>query len=533
MPIKISKSLRSEIVDAVQRENIESLLRQKADGRCFLCNGNMNEASEDLEADHDLPTREGGDTSLENLNLVHKRCNRFKKNNPTVLVRNFLSMNEFIDANHDATFADVLKDFYRVTTQPFVITDITPKYFSVDLPNGTSIKKIPINTVAIPGKEKDIHFSYLQIPLNSIYNDDVQPRTVKIKHLFSLYQDLHFNPIHEPSSMRLEGELRVGENKFLMFDGQHKAISKALLEWKKSENMGDVLIDAKIYLNLDRDEATKLVNSIQSKIIKLGLTKTEFAMKMNQEYRAAYEDYEQRCSDDGSIQSEYGFIESRPANERPRATQALFQARRVDVYEDKKGETPLRIRKYIKGSKDAPARIDSHLELKETTFYSKLLDKLLYKKPLKDELDRDDTKRAVERINIRMLLEILVETVFEDDGLDSSAKKRIKSQSGLVLWIDFINRQIEFLLNEKFPENKNTLLLDYDLGQYKEKLTLFSSRFAKHPIWNVEDVNQSVKVAAFYNDLQKNKNIEVHAKEVSLTMPYCAGMDALTGTELL
>ena len=297
--------------------------------------------------------------------------------------------------------------------------------------------------------------------------------------------------------------------------------------------MGDVLIDAKIYLTLDRDEATKLVNSIQSKIIKLGLTKTEFAMKMTQEYRAAYEEYEQRCSDDGVIQSEYGFIDSRPANERPRVKQALFQARRVDVYEDKKGEAPLRIRKYIKGSKDAPAKINPNLELKETTFYSKLLDKLLYKKPLREELDRDDTKRALERMNIRMILEILVETVFEDDGLDSAVKRRIKSQSGLVLWIEFINRQIEFLLNEKFPENKNTLLLDYDLGQYKDKLTSFSSRFAQHPIWNVGDVNQSLKVAAFYNDLQKNKNIEGHAKEVALTMPYCAGMDSLTGSELL
>ncbi len=533
MPITISNSLRSEIVDAVEKENIENLLRQKADGRCFLCGGKMNEASEDLEADHDIPAREGGNTSVENLNLVHKRCNRFKRNNPTVLVRNFLCINEFIDVHHDATFADVLKEFYQVTTRPFVITDVSQKHFSLDLPNGTSIKKIPINTVAIPGKDKDIHFSYLQIPLNSIYNDDVQPRTVKIKHLFSLYQDLHFNPLHEPSSMRLEGDLKVGQNKFLMFDGQHKAISKALLEWKKAENMGNVLIDAKIYLNLDRDEATKLVNSIQSKIIKLGLTKTEFAMKMNQEYRAAYEEYEQRCSEDGSIQSEYGFIESRPANERPRVKQALFQARRVDVYEDKKGEIPLRIRKFIKGSKDAPARIDPNLELKETTFYSKLLDKLLYKKPIKDELDRDDTKRSVERMNIRMVLEILVETVFEDEGLHSSVKKRIKSQSGLVLWIEFMYRQIEYLLNDKFPENKNTLLLDYDLGQYKDKLTGFSSRFAQHPIWNVEDVNQSLKVAAFYNDLQKNKNIEAHAKEVALTMSYCAGMDSLRGNELL
>ena len=126
-----------------------------------------------------------------------------------------------------------------------------------------------------------------------------------------------------------------------------------------------------------------------------------------------------------------------------------------------------------------------------------------------------------------MVLEILVETVFEDDGLDSSVKKRIKSQSGLVLWIEFMNRQIEYLLNDKFPENK-TMLLDYDLGQYKDKLTVFT----QFRIWNVEDVNQPSKVAAFYNDLQKNKNIEAHGV-FTQTMPYCAGMENLTGNELL
>jgi len=533
MPIKISKSLRSEIVDAVEKGNIENLLRQKASGKCFLCDGLMNEASEDLEADHDIPSSEGGATSVENLNLVHKRCNRFKNNNPTVLVKNFLCINEFIDANNDASFADVIKEFYKVETKPFIITEVNASSFSIDLPDGTSIRKIPINTVKIPGKEKKIQFAYLQIPLNSIFNDDVQPRTVKIKHLFSLYQDLHFNPLHEPSSMRLENELKVGENKFLMFDGQHKALSKALLEWREKDIMDNVLIDSKIYLNLNKDEATKLVNSIQSKIIKLGLTKTEFAMKMNQEYRAAYSEYEERCNEDNAMQSEYGFIESRPANERARVKQALFQARRVDVYDDKKGESPLKIRKYIKGSKDAPSKIDPNLELKETTFYTKLLDKLLFKKPLKEELDRDDTKRSVERMNIRLILEILVESVFEDQDLPPHVKKRIKSQSGLVLWIDYIKRQIEFILNPRFPENKETLLLDYALEHDREKLLAFSVKFAKHPIWNVDDVAKTNRVAAFYNDLQKNKNIESHAKEVALTMAYCAGLESLKGSELI
>ena len=85
--IKIGKTLKSKIVDTVERANIEQLLKQKAQAKCFLCNGELNYNSDDIEADHDVPESEGGETNEVNLNLVHLHCNRFKGKHSSLLVK--------------------------------------------------------------------------------------------------------------------------------------------------------------------------------------------------------------------------------------------------------------------------------------------------------------------------------------------------------------------------------------------------------------------------------------------------------------
>jgi hypothetical protein len=128
-------------------------------------------------------------------------------------------------------------------------------------------------------------YVFTQVPISSIFNDNVQPRVMKSSHVFKIFQDLHTNPLHEPSSARMQNEpINGGKNKFLMFDGQHKTVAKMLVsDGDKS------LIDLKIYLNLSQTEANVLVNTIQAKITKLGLTKSEFAAKMGDEFRDEFE----------------------------------------------------------------------------------------------------------------------------------------------------------------------------------------------------------------------------------------------------
>lgn len=67
------------------------MLWKKCDGKCFLCGGVLNRASDYIVPDHDKPVADEGPTTLANLNLAHSGCNSWKRNHPTAPASAFLS----------------------------------------------------------------------------------------------------------------------------------------------------------------------------------------------------------------------------------------------------------------------------------------------------------------------------------------------------------------------------------------------------------------------------------------------------------
>ena len=142
MSIKISNKIKNEIIDDHEKANIESLLIQKAAGKCFLCKGELDSSTQDIEADHDIPVSSGGRSSLQNLNLAHLECNRFKRANPSVQVKKFLPLKKFIEINPDANYDIVGKEFFNINPNAVVITKQSK---SISFRVGTSeIKNIPV-----------------------------------------------------------------------------------------------------------------------------------------------------------------------------------------------------------------------------------------------------------------------------------------------------------------------------------------------------------------------------------------------------
>jgi hypothetical protein len=521
MSIKISKKIINEIIDDHERLNIENLLIQKAAGKCFLCGGNLDSDKQEIEADHDIPASDGGESSFMNLNLTHLECNRFKKQNPSVHVKKFLPLKKFLQNNLDANFDNVGKEFFKIN--PVQVTlDYKGKLLNLNV--GTrEIKNIPVYSEPVPNRNKSIEYCFVQIPLNWIFNDVVQPRPIKSSHVFDLFQDLHLNPLHEPVGARLEFENLNGQNKILMFDGQHKAVAKILIEY----NGGDYensKIDLKLYLNLTQQEATHLVNSIQSKIIKLGLTKSEFAKKMGNEWESAFRAYEQKCLSVGVSPSEIGFVNDAPIEQRKRRKEALIQARLSQlILSTESGGNELKLFSLTKTN-------DKQLEIKETTLFSKLLQKLLIITPLSDELDNDDTKRSLERQNIRSILDIMYEELFvESPELSKEKISQLKSQSSLTLIVDYT----KLFLASTLMVDKSDLFFNQRIEQNLERYRSFLNKYKLHPIWNYSNVeNKSIKVERFYNQLKQNQSLLEIAKTISLTQGYCAGMEQLNGKEL-
>jgi hypothetical protein len=521
MSIKISKKIINEIVDDHERLNIESLLIQKAAGKCFLCRESLDSESQEIEADHDIPSSDGGESSLKNLNLTHLDCNRFKKQNPSVQVKKFLPLKKFLQLNPDANFDIVGKDFFKIKPVPVTLS-YNGKNLNINV--GTKeINNIPVYSEPVPNRSKSIEYCFIQIPLNWIYNDVVQPRPIKSSHVFDLFQDLHLNPLHEPVGARLEKDNLNGINQILMFDGQHKAVAKILIGYNGGD-FENAKIDLKLYLNLTQQEATHLVNSIQSKIIKLGLTKSEFAKKMGNEWESAFRTYEEKCLSLGISPSEVGFVNDAPIEQRKRRKEALIQARLSQlILSNESGGNELKLFSLTKTN-------DKFLEIKETTLFSKLLQKLLTISPLSDVLDNDDTKRSLERQNIRAILDIMYEELFvESSELSKEKISQLKSQSSLTLIVDYT----KLFLASSLMVDKSELFFNHRIEQNLERYRSFLNKYKSHPIWNYSDVeHKTIKVERFYNLLKQNQSLQEIAKTITLTQGYCAGMEQLNGKEL-
>lgn len=526
--IQISKTLINKINDEDFKKNIENLLRQKSGGRCFLCRSQFNFASDLIHADHDVPEADGGPTDYDNLNLAHANCNKFKKDNPTLLVQKFLPFRQFLDNNLQVNFDKVSRDFFGIKPKPIVIEPNGRNNVIISFPNKKKSAPLPIYLEQKPGINGQIfYYVFLQAPACALVNDQVQPRDIKSTHILKIFMDLHQNPLHEPSSVRLEKEYtgKSMKTNLLMFDGQHKTVAKMLVSCGK-----DSLIDIKLYLGLSKEQATVLVNTIQSKIIKLGLSKSEFAAKMGDEYVDAFNYYEESCELHKEKITEAGFIKFFPKSKQAGAKKLLIQSRINEIF--KMDNNDLNILELVEGRSKFKSK---KTIINETTFINKIICNLLHVKPLSVEINEDEI-RILERNNIRIILNAFYEKCLYYDensatGDEIEKVQKLKSQSSLSLFTTYISDLCRHIYI-KPAEEIFTLI---DITADKDKIGIIQKaieRYANHPIW-VHHGNSSLKVRNFYDVLQKNGTLKYEAENVRLNLAYLLDVEKLKGDELV
>lgn len=516
--IKISKSLVSKFPKKEQT-NLEQKLKQKSNGKCYLCKEEFNFATDEIELDHDVPVAENGKHEIANSNLVHGSCNKWKRNNPSLKAQKFLPLKIFLEKRSDVNFSDLQREYFKINSKEITIENIKGNKLDIHFPNNTKIIS-DIFEESINGNRL-IKYIFIQVPFQALYNDnDVQPRNIKQNQVLRIFSDLHKNPIHEPIGLRLEKQFKKGNNKLLMFDGQHKTVSAMLMEKGK--------IDAKLYLDLTNSEATYLVNSIQSKIPKLPLMKLELASKMEDEFRYMYEKYIAECENIGKDTSEHDFIDNWvSADERTRAKDALIKARiaQITEYPDfdlmaiVDGSTSIKDKKYL---------------ITQQILQNKILKQFINSKPIKET--NGETLRETERKNISSILNLYYKVSLGDfadklNNLTLDQKNKIHNllrQSSISLACDLMHEYLKWVTTAGHNQN---FLLEKPLGKKElNKFEIALKRFTDHPIWST--TIQSVKTKEFNNLNQKNQSLKDIAKKISLTLGYIAGTDDLIGTEL-
>src|SRR5690606_14478795 len=398
------------------REDVEDRLWDQSGGKCFLCGEELNRASDEILADHDHAEFEGGATSIQNLNLVHKSCNSAKRNNPTVDVKPYLRLQAFIRRHEGSVRYGECAAHFGIQAKPSIVNFQDDETIRVELPGG-SIAQSPVYRTV--NSEGQFRYCFIHVPRDAIFNDDeCQPRNIKLPQIWAIYVDLQKNPLHEPPGCRLiqsEGRWRIA-----MFDGQHKTVAS----WMA----GQKSIVVKLYLDISLHQTIRLVNSVQAKIKKLPLSPFEIAAKLADEWRGQFEEYEAEVGSESV--SEKGFIDWLKPNDRRRGKQA-FEEARIQRILDREEFALLRFIK--RGGTGAGEGL-----IPEAAFKSKLLKEMVCQKPLAVAGPEGELLRTREAENITKVLNYFASKVFEPNGeevaLDESqleTRRRFSYQASL------------------------------------------------------------------------------------------------------
>jgi hypothetical protein len=489
------------------KADIEDYIWSVKDKHCFLCGKELNRSSDKIELDHNIPVSEGGLDTLENLNLTHASCNRYKRNHNTIDVRPHLKFQRFWEENAgDVNFRTALEYFGIKPSQCFIRVSSDGKMAEVE----SELGKVKVNVFVEPVGEKTHLFCFAALPVSCVENDDViQPRSIKLAHLFSIATDISKNPLHEQPAVRLTGA--TDTKRILMFDGQHKTVANMI--------NGRLSVVFKIYINISEQEAIELVNSIQSRIKKLPLTPFELAAKMSDEFIRKLEAYENEVGSANA--SEAGFVAWLDPDDRTRAKKSIESA----VIDRVIGDGDLAFNRII----ERPGRQEVPLvSIKESAFQNNVLKTLLFTKPLPLSYLGEGMKTAREREsrNVVRLLNMIFDRGFtprvdEDIEREELRLSRLKYQGSL----QYMCRTFKQLASRLvIPQHDDETFYDREFSEEVwETISTYMDAFFKHPVW-VADFASSQKLRSVNDALQKNQGIDAAFKAVTLHAAYCAGL---------
>jgi hypothetical protein len=502
--IKISNSLKKRL-PADQRDNLEEFLWAKSNSKCFLCAAPLNRASETIEADHEKPVSEGGLDTRENLNLAHLECNRFKRNSPSVDARRWLRFKHHLSTIPERPrYVDCLP-FFKIEPSPVVI-EVKETTVDFEFPDGT------LATAPIFEESTDsnvFRFVFVEVPQDALYNDaSVQPRAIKPGHVLDILTDIQKNPIYEVPGCRLKKGQKPQEKEILMFDGQHKTLAAWLAGRKR--------IVVKLFLNLSRDQAVQLVNSVQAKIKKLPLSPFELITKLADEWKSSIEKYLSEVGEDKA--SEDHFIKWLDPTDRSRAKSAMEAARYAIILEDDE----LAIMKYIQRA--GQVMPESPFLIKENMLKSKVLKQLIYSQQLDVSWVEGARLREHESINIVRVLNMLVKHIIpmHSEG-DFSPQERIRAerlstQAALSYTAELLKAVVshEFILGN----NESAFMkADPDNSEKWDKIEKAIERLISHPVWTATS-DAGPRMRAVEDALSKNQNIRNAFESVRLDTGY-------------
>ena len=374
---KIAKLLKRRHLARLSVDKIAELIK-RSNGKCYLCNENLNFEKEikKIEGDKKDPSET---LSIENLYLAHEQCNNDKKDQPVSLARIKIAFKKFYEKKDEfITFDEFLDEYVENNRKSIKVKTLKDKL----------VLKFRDEETILPfftDPTTKVKYCFGEISISYLFNDkDVQPRPIDKTHLFKLVDDFQSHPVHEPSNCRLITKKELNENyidaELLQFDGQHKSAAQVLL--------GREFLPFKIYINPEIKMIRELVVIIQNEIKKKAVLESIIIKRM----KAAYQDRWNGYLELSGEHSEAGLIDSLPAREKNLAKKELKNA----IYDNIIENSRLKLTEFLskgktKGERKRPVSIN---------LLKQILDSFLYTKPSNLALETKKDVREIEAENV-------------------------------------------------------------------------------------------------------------------------------------
>lgn len=386
-----------------QREQLERRLRDRQNGRCFICDEIIDLILHkgQLDIDHIDPLIKDGLDSENNFALTHAKCNRTKGASNLAVARRLAEFEKLQEqaieqGKRGANLGDLLEKYGGAKSLLRLRREVDRVELSFSEAGDNRVLAFPLLHDKLSGMDT----FFASVPLAYLHHDDrINPRSIGsnirglIEEFLSKNPQLHVGLAWWAAEQDGAGPVKV-------FDGQHKAAAQILLGVKELPVRIFVEPDINVLLDANTNAGGKLHQIAFDSAVMRHLGSTLYAERVNQ-----YRSMRGMTADDYSF-SEADLVKFFRGESREMARYIIDSQRDATTHDS--SNKLLEFVEWAGKGADRPLAYNSI----ERSFFKEFLYKKALDSPIDEGMEQGRNPRVLERQQLIKLMSIFAEVFF-------------------------------------------------------------------------------------------------------------------------
>lgn len=391
--------MHSPYLESLSKEKKEELINNLykiQNGKCFICQHDIDLQLQPYEIDHIIPLANQGKDQPSNFALTHKPCNDTKLDGDLKIARILFNLKDIQkkvkneDKNKQMTLADVLKEYGGSKHE--IHYSINNDVFRYTLPEiDNKIYESHIFTDYL-SQEK---FIFIELPIEYVHHSDLNPRGIS-NNISKLIKE--FNKKNPQLQL---GLAILQDNKIKIFDGQHKAVAQIVL--------GSRTVVLRVFISPDIERLRDTNNAAGSTLKQVAFDRSILRQLNSQLYIDKINQYKKEMKLD---EQDCSFSEQELVNffrgDRDRIKKYIIDNLKESIIKDKDN----RLTNFIDVNGKSKERPISNSTIEKTFFPLFIDSKKILSSPMDYKADEGINPRTLEKEQLIRLMNILADQIY-------------------------------------------------------------------------------------------------------------------------